>query len=59
MNFNEDVKPITFLKTKAAALLKQLNSNSKPVIITQNGEARAVLLNFEEYEKQKKNAIIT
>jgi prevent-host-death family protein len=43
MNILDDIKPITFLKSKAADLLNQINETHRPVIITQNGEPRAVL----------------
>ena len=42
MNITTDIKPITYLKAKAADLLKQINETQRPVIITQNGEPRAV-----------------
>jgi prevent-host-death family protein len=56
MNITNDIKPITFLKTKAAALLNQINETHRPVIITQNGEPRAVLQDPESYENMR-NAI--
>jgi prevent-host-death family protein len=56
MNITNDIKPITFLKTKAAVLLNQINETRRPVIITQNGEPRAVLQDPESYENMR-NAI--
>ena len=56
MNILEDIKPITYLKSKAADLLKQINETHRPVIITQNGEPRAVLQDPESYENMR-NAI--
>ena len=56
MNIVNDIKPVTYLKSKAADLLKQINETQRPVIITQNGEPRAVLQNPESYEKMR-NAI--
>ena len=56
MNITNDIKPITYLKTKAAALLNQINETRRPVIITQNGEPRAVLQDPESYENMR-NAI--
>ena len=56
MNISNDIKPITYLKSKAADLLNQINETHRPVIITQNGEPRAVLQDPESYENMR-NAI--
>ncbi len=56
MNISRDIKPVSYLKSKAADLLKQVNETRRPVIITQNGEPRAVLQDPESYEKMR-NAI--
>ena len=56
MNISTDIKPVTYLKSKAADLLKQINQNHRPVIITQNGEPRAVLQDPKSYENMR-NAI--
>jgi prevent-host-death family protein len=56
MNLSEDIKPITYLKSRAADLLKQINETHRPVVITQNGEPRAVLQDPESYENMR-NAI--
>ena len=56
MNIINDIKPVTYLKAKAADLLNQINQTHRPVIITQNGEPRAVLQDPESYENMR-NAI--
>jgi len=56
MNISKDIKPVTYLKSRAADLLKQINQTHRPVIITQNGEPRAVLQDPESYENMR-NAI--
>jgi prevent-host-death family protein len=56
MNITKDIKPITYLKSKAAVLLNQINETHRPVIITQNGEPRAILQDPESYENMR-NAI--
>lgn len=50
MRLKEDIKPVAFLKTKAEDLLEQVNESRRPVVITENGEARAVVLDIESYE---------
>jgi prevent-host-death family protein len=56
MNISTDIKPVTFLKSRAADLLKQINETHRPVIITQNGEPKAVLQDPKSYESMR-NAI--
>lgn len=53
MSLKEDIRPITYLKTKASDLLKQVNDTHRPVIITQNGEPRAVLQDAKSYEDMR------
>jgi prevent-host-death family protein len=53
MNIRKDIKSITYLKSRAAYLLKQINETHRPVIITQNGEPKAVLQDFESYENMR------
>jgi prevent-host-death family protein len=54
MNTSEDIRPVTYLKSRAADLLKQINETHRPVIITQNGEAKAVLQDPASYEAMRK-----
>ncbi len=56
MNITSDIKPVTYLKSRAADLLNQINETHRPVIITQNGEPRAVLQDPKSYEDMR-NAI--
>ncbi len=56
MNITSDIKPVTYLKSRAAELLNQINETHRPVIITQNGEPRAVLQDPKSYENMR-NAI--
>ncbi len=53
MKIHEDIRPVTYLKSRAADLLAQVNETHRPVIITQNGEARAVLQDPHSYEEMR------
>ena len=53
MNITNDIKPVTYLKSRAADLLRQINETHRPVIITQNGEPRAVLQDPQSYENMR------
>ena len=56
MHIASDIRPVTYLKSKAADLLKQINDTHRPVIITQNGEPRAVIQDPQSFEDMR-NAI--
>lgn len=53
MKITEDIRPVTYLKAHAADILVQINETHRPVIITQNGEPRAVLQDPESYERMR------
>ena len=46
-----DVKPITYMKTHAAELVAGVNENRNPVLITQSGKPRAVVMDVRSYER--------
>ncbi len=50
MRYSSQVKPISYLKAHAAEVLNTLNEQREPLVITQNGEARAVLQDVASYE---------
>ena len=50
VNLKADIKPISYIKTNAADMMKYVNENKNPIIITQNGEAKAVLMDVESYQ---------
>ena len=56
MSLETDIRPISYLKSKSADLLKQVNDTRRPVVITQNGEPKGVLQDPESYENMR-NAI--
>ena len=45
--------PSVVLKSKAADLLSQINETQRPIIITQNGEPRAVIQDPKSYENMR------
>jgi prevent-host-death family protein len=45
-----NIKPISYLKANAAEVLQNLSENREPFLITQNGEARAVMQDIATYE---------
>lgn len=50
MRYSSQVKPISYLKANAAEILTTLGEQREPLVITQNGEAKAVLQDVASYE---------
>ena len=55
MRLSKSVKPISYLKQNTAEAIKEVHVNHTPMIITQNGEAKAVLLDMAEYEQDQES----
>jgi prevent-host-death family protein len=51
MRYSSRVKPISYLKANAAEVLAHLAEQREPLVITQNGEAKAVLQDVASYEE--------
>ena len=51
MGLKEEIRSVTYLKSKAADLLEQVNETGRPVVITQNGEPRGVLVDPESFDR--------
>lgn len=50
MKLSQDLKPISYFKNNMAAVIRKLNENHATMIITQNGEAKAALIDIKAYE---------
>jgi prevent-host-death family protein len=50
MRFSERVKPVSYFKANAARMLRDVAERGEPYVITQNGEAKAVLQDVASYE---------
>jgi len=50
MLLSQDIKPISYLKAKTADVINKVNENQRTIIITQNGEAKAVVQDIKSYE---------
>ena len=50
MKLSEAVKPMSYLKNDANMIITELEATHQPVIVTQNGEAKAVLQDIASYE---------
>jgi prevent-host-death family protein len=50
MKLSQDLKPISYLKNNMAEVIRKLNDSQGTMIITQNGEAKAALIDIKAYE---------
>jgi prevent-host-death family protein len=50
MKLATDIRPITYMKTRAAELVDSVADSGRTVVITQNGRARAVVVGAETYQ---------
>jgi prevent-host-death family protein len=55
MKLSESVKPISYLITHASEVIRDVSENYKTILITHNGQAKAVLQDVKVYEKIKKH----
>jgi len=51
ISITEDIRSITDLKRNTTSVLDQIHKTKRPVILTVNGKAEAVLVDAREYEK--------
>lgn len=51
IRLTEDIRSITELKRNTNAVLAQIHQTKRPVILTVNGKAEAVIVDAKEYEK--------
>lgn len=60
LKINQDIKPLSEVRTGIANFIKQVHDTKRPVIITQHGKSVAVLLDVHEYETmQEKLELLT
>lgn len=58
MRYSTQIKPISYLKANAAEMLQTIADTRQPVVITQNGEAKAVLQDVTSYERMQETLVL-
>ncbi|MEN4920980.1 type II toxin-antitoxin system Phd/YefM family antitoxin [Achromobacter spanius] len=53
MKYSTQVKPISYLKSHTAEIVTTLTQTREPLLITQNGEAKLVVMDVQSYEEQE------
>ena len=55
MQLHEAIKPISYVKAHAAEVIRNVSETGNPLVITQNGEAKAVLMDVREYDAMRES----
>ena len=55
MNLVEAIKPISFFKSHASEVIRDITNNHKTMIISQNGEARVIIQDIKVYEQTQES----
>lgn len=50
VNLATDIKPISYIKSHTAEMIRQVGNNKNPIVVTQNGEAKAVIIDIDSYQ---------
>ena len=53
MRLSTQIKPISYVKANAAQIIDELADGGEPIVVTQNGEAKAVVMSVHEYEQRE------
>lgn len=60
LKINQDIKPLSEIRTGITKFIKQVHDTKRPLIITQHGKGVAVLIDVHEYETmQEKIELLT
>jgi prevent-host-death family protein len=51
VNLVQDLKPISYVKAHTTEVVKYVRDSKSPVVITQNGEAKALIIDIDSYQK--------
>lgn len=55
MKLSDSVKPISYLKSHTAKVLRDVAEGQRTMVITQHGEAKAVLQDIASYEQTQES----
>jgi len=53
MKPSERIKPISYVESRVSEVVASLSETGEPFIITQNGAAKAVLMDYDSYEQSR------
>lgn len=53
MKYSTQIKPISYLKSHASEIVREISKSREPMLITQNGEAKLVVMDVKSFEEQE------
>ena len=57
MKPSQDIKPITYMKTRSAELIERVTTQRCPIVITQSGEAKVVVQDVKSFERDRETLL--
>ena len=58
MKYSTRIRPISYLKANAAEVVRELAEQREPLVITQNGEAKAVIQDVASFEQTQETLVL-
>lgn len=58
MKPSQDIKPVTYMKTRSAELIETVTRKGTPIVITQNGEAKVVVQDIRSFERDREALLL-
>lgn len=58
MKFSTQIKPISCLSDHAAEIVRDISESREPLLITQDGEAKLVVMDIKSYEEQEQTVAL-
>lgn len=58
MKFSTQIKPMSYLNDHAAEIIKDISESRQPLLITQDGEAKLVIMDIKSYEEQEQTVAL-
>ena len=58
MKFSTQIKPISYLRDHAAEIIRDISESREPLLITQDGEAKLVVMDVKSYEEQEQTVAL-
>jgi len=58
MKLSTAIKPISHIKSHASEIITEISETGNPVVVTVNGEARVIIQDIKEYEKDRESMAI-
>ena len=58
MKFSTQIKPMSYLSDRAAEIIRDISESREPLLITQDGEAKLVVMDIKSYEEQEQTVAL-